>query len=117
MVKEEKFWQRIAILLIPLLLFSGFVIYLDYKVKIVEEKNNFCISNGGNPMKSDYSTYGEILCGFYYQNQSITYDVGKVVPEYKDFNYSYDYCFSCWSDRDCSNYLHNEILRDKGVHC
>lgn len=84
----------------------------------LEEQSEFCVQNGGVVMPPTRDTYNEQLCTFNYQLNRVNYVAVKIKNEEwkQDIGYKYDYCFSCWSDEDCSS-SHNSELREEGVHC
>ena len=84
----------------------------------LKEERSFCSKWGGMAIEPSKKTYNEMICIFDYEDTGIIYDISKVTnQEWKElFDYKYDYCFICYNSYSCSS-LHNDILREKGVHC
>ena len=108
--KAQMSWVPWIILAISVFLFIGLVSTAIYNLK---ERENFCEENGGVMVIEDYQ-----LCSYFYNGMQVQYYMVKVTNKEakKAFNYEHDYCFSCWDHLDCAS-EHNEILREKGVHC
>lgn len=85
----------------------------------LEDARIFCNENGGYGVEPHRQNYNTFLCMFEYNGTMVDYSPRRI--ENKDWAEHFDkevgdYCFTCWSSRDCAS-EHNEILRERGVHC
>lgn len=106
----------IFIIIITLVIMG--ILWITNMQNILNEQRTFCNDWGGSPIEPSRGNYYNFLCIFNYEDTYVVYGISKRLDEKRKeiFNYEYDYCFSCWDRRSCS-LNHNDILRDKGVHC
>lgn len=122
MNKEITFKKTTYIVLALIIIFFtlSFISYIKEKANILEEKISFCHNKGGITVEPSRITHGARLCMFDYENTYVDYHISTVTNEFwaeasPTFELG-DYCFSCWSLVDCRS-KHNDILRERGVHC
>ncbi len=121
---EDKSFKKFVVIcyVIAFFFFICLVIVIAYGVpnfSNLDEQRIFCNDNGGMPIEPSRQTYNQMICLFDYNGTSIEYAADKITNEEwaNYFNKSVgDYCFHCWNSFSCSS-PHNEILRNKGVHC
>lgn len=77
-----------------------------------QEKENdkflraFCVMSGGEPIEPNFKQ--PRVCIFTYNQTGVVY-----VAFYKRDE---GFCFNCYDSFSCQS-LHNEILRERGLHC
>lgn len=84
-----------------------------------DEQRTFCYENGGMAIEPTRETYNQLLCLFHYEKTYVEYGVDKITnKEWAEATGHIlgNYCFVCWDSPSCSS-KHNDILREKGVHC
>ena len=108
----------------------------------VEEQAQFCVGARGVPVSPSRQNYNTLLCMFTLDENgteidmwggnvkagtytSVEYVVNKIDTEkwakiysehyQKEINVG-DYCFGCWDSRSCES-PHNDVLRERGLHC
>ena len=123
MISEQK--KKATLIIIILIITIGLLIqaifYFKEKVNIIEEKKAFCFKQGDYVINKNM----DVNCMFAYHETPtdivlIEYYVSRVTSElWAEASPTFelgDYCFSCWSSFDCRS-KHNDILRERGVHC
>lgn len=85
----------------------------------IDEQRIFCHEQGGMPMEPSRESYNEMTCIFIDGDSWFEYVAQKITneewAEHMEREVG-DYCFSCWDRRSCASF-HNNVLREKGVHC
>ena len=85
----------------------------------LDEERSFCFESGGQPMEPSRQTYNTMLCIFYLNDTYVEYGAKEITNEEWAEHFGKevgDYCFSCWNSRSCAS-PHNDILRERGLHC
>ncbi|KKM17126.1 hypothetical protein LCGC14_1678920 [marine sediment metagenome] len=124
MEKEDKSFEKFVAICYVLgfvsLLGAGFVwVFGIPNFSNLDEQRVFCFENGGMPIELARVNYNQMICLFMYNKTAVEYVASEITNEdwAEYFGYEVrDYCFTCWDSQDCAS-PHNDILREKGVHC
>ena len=122
MNKEDKSFEKFTAVcyILAFISFLAFIFVWAYGVpnfSNINEERVFCFEQGGFAIEPSRQTYNNMICIFDYNGTVIEYVAQEVVNDIPQSGFEVgDYCFTCWDSQDCAS-PHNDILREKGVHC